>query len=249
MKRKSNIESRPEGLAVSHAAKQSGRHRERMESSVEDRTKNFVDLTGVRFGRLVVISFAGMIRNSISTWRCACDCGGIKITEGSRLKRGRVESCGCLAKELTSIRAKKHGMYGTSEYQCWINMNSRCHNPNHYSYARYGGVGISVCSRWRKSFDCFLSDMGMKTSKNHSIDRINGRGNYEPSNCRWATWKQQGENKISTKWITFNGRTQCETDWCKEFGIIRQTFRNRLKRGWDIERALTLKPIKWKTIK
>lgn len=134
----------------------------------------------------------------------------------------------------------KHGGAGTPEYNTWLNIKQRCHNPNHPRYPDWGGKGITVCQRWLDSFPDFLSDMGARPSADHSIDRKDNAIGYEPSNCRWATKREQSENRPSfINAITFNGKTQSLTAWSREVGISRESLRSRFDQGWTTERALT----------
>lgn len=123
-----------------------------------------------------------------------CDCGGTTISQRTPLVKGVTKSCGCLSAKLSKKRFTKHGKYQTAEYTIWVGMIQRCENPKSFAYSYYGGRGIRVCERWRL-FENFLEDMGPRTSQSHSIDRINNDGNYEPSNCRWATPKEQSNNQ------------------------------------------------------
>jgi hypothetical protein len=119
-------------------------------------------------------------------------------------------------------------------------MRDRCTNPANACFERYGGRGITVCDRWRDSFDDFFADMGMFPSRDHSIERIDNLGAYEPSNCRWATRTEQGANKRNNVRLTLNGRTQLISEWARELGIQRLTIRRRINDlGWTPERALT----------
>lgn len=128
------------------------------------------------------------------------------------------------------------------EYETYCNMLTRCNNPNSSDYLNYGGRGIKVCNRWlgRDGYQHFKKDMGLKPSVEYSIDRIDVNGNYCPENCRWATIKEQANNKVTTQYLTFNGVKKPITYWCEEFGISKYTVRHRLERGWSIEEALLI---------
>ena len=154
-----------------------------------------IDLVGQRFGRLTVIAFESMSKSG-ARWNVRCDCGMKRIIRRKHLTGHATQSCGCFRKECARIRAREHivhGMSGTLIYQLWSSMKARCTNPRDPGWRRYGGRGITVCRRWR-TFDNFLADMGTKPA-GKSIDRLNNDGDYEPSNCRWATPKQQANNR------------------------------------------------------
>lgn len=121
----------------------------------------------------------------------------------------------------------------------WAGIADRCHNPDSPSYYCYGARGIEMCKRWQQSVDAFMQDMGMPPTMKHSIDRINCNGNYEPSNCRWATQEEQNNNTRRSKLITWNGKTQSIRDWAKEYDIGSRALSERLRRGWDMEKSLT----------
>lgn len=167
-------------------------------------------LEGRRFGRLVVVEYAGLSPQfpHPARFRCKCDCGNVCEVTSSRLSNGHTRSCGCLIFETLTrngFASKRHGesksnakagfRAATPEYRIWDAMKARCCNLNNKHFKNYGGRGIRVCDRWLDSFANFLADVGRRPSPNHSIDRINNDGNYEPGNVRWATRHEQNLNK------------------------------------------------------
>lgn len=160
-----------------------------------------IDLTGQRFGMLTVLGpRRSELEKSGTTvyWLCKCDCGASSWVAARHLRNGHTQSCGCFRSIKTTAEKTKHGKRWTKEYIIWAGMIQRCQNPNHQSYALYGGRGISVCDRWlgEGGFENFLDDMGPAPSAAHQIDRFpNNDGDYEKSNCRWATIKQQARNR------------------------------------------------------
>ena len=137
----------------------------------------------------------------------------------------------------------KHGGKGTKLYEVWCSMKSRCYNITSKSYSRYGGRGISVCEEWKESFIAFRNWAYVSGYKEGlSLDRIDNNGNYEPSNCRWVTMKEQANNQNHTLKIEYKGKIKPLTEWAEILGIKRHTLYQRIyKKGWTIERAFTEK--------
>lgn len=198
--------------------------------------RRFRDLEGIKFGRLTVLSYAGAIGHN-QAWIAVCECGTERSFRASGLIAGTTKSCGCLKKDLHKNHFVKHGDYKSAEYSTWIKINERCRNKNWKRFKDYGGRGIVVCERWR-SYENFLKDMGRKPSPKHSIDRIDNNGNYEPSNCKWATPKEQNRNTRRNVNLTYGSETKCIAEWAEQFGINPGTLRRRIKSGWSVERAL-----------
>lgn len=194
-----------------------------------------------RYGRLTVLGRAP----SPSTggkchpayWQCICDCGKTLVIRGACLANGQ-QSCGCKKHEQLGRRSLRHGMYGTPEYNSWSAIKERCCNPRNANFHNYGGRGIKMCQRWREGFRNFYSDMGNRPSLNHSIDRIDVNGDYEPGNCRWATPQQQGRNRRDSIILSARGRTMPLNDWAELLGIKRETILSRLRSGKSVEYAL-----------
>jgi hypothetical protein len=196
--------------------------------------ENVKNITGNRFGRLVVLSFSRIFKKA-SRWIVRCDCGTIKEISGTSIRSGAVKSCGCLDRE----KKTKHGLYGTRTYHAWESIKARCHNENDKGYPRYGGRGIKVCDEWLHSFENFYRDMGEKPVGNYSIDRIKNDIGYQKDNCRWATSKEQANNRRTNVVIEIDGQKKNLSQWCELFGIHASTVQGRLRNGWSPKDAVT----------
>lgn len=192
-----------------------------------------IDMKGRRYGRLTVIEKSNEKGGNGKSlyWKCQCDCGNIVIVNGRYLRNGDTKSCGC----------KNHGMTGTRLYEIWKGIIKRCCSQSNKAYHNYGGRGITVCEEWlhdfRKFYDWAIAN-GYKEGL--SIDRIDNNGNYEPSNCRWGTQKEQMNNTRKNHIITYKGETHTISEWADIVGICYNTLSNRINQyHWDIERALT----------
>lgn len=181
------------------------------------------NIAGERFGIITALSFYD-IRRGNTRWLCRCDCGTEKPMSLSSLMR--VKSCGCLSGKLISQSKITHGMRNTREYRIWASAKTRCFNSRCKSFPHYGGRGITMCDAWRDSFYVFLKDMGT-CPDGHEIERVNNDGNYEPSNCRWATRTEQARNKRRTPQVTHNGETLSLKEWAAKTGIHYGTLMSR----------------------
>ena len=206
--------------------------------------RKLVDLTGQRFGRLTVIERAENKQNC-TTWRCKCECGSIRIVRSCSLRSGRTKSCGCFQKEQITKILKTHGQAKgnhTRLYNIYHGMKDRCYKKSAKAFNKYGGRGITVCEEWRNSFEAFYEwAMANGYADNLTIDRIDGTKGYTPENCRWVTYKAQGNNTSRNHLITYNSKTQTLAQWSEEIGIKYGTLTARIYRGWDIHKALTTK--------
>jgi hypothetical protein len=202
------------------------------------------DLTGLRFGRLVALSYISNGKNS--KWLCACDCGNKKEVLTGALGSGNTKSCGCLSRETASKNNATHGHTKngrpTKAYQSWLNMKRRCLDPKNKRFEAYGGRGIKICDRWLAGFENFLADMG-EPPAGFSIDRVDNNGNYTPENCRWACRSDQMKNRRNSVLISYAGKTQNLSEWADETGIKADTIAARLNLyKWSVEAALTIRP-------
>lgn len=193
------------------------------------------NLTGRRFGRLVVK--CRKIIEKKNCWLCECDCGNtVLIKTKTHLIRGRIKSCGCYNRD----RITKHNSSYSDLYGVWHSMKNRCYNCNYRPYKNYGARGIVVCEQWKynyQSFQDWALSHGYK--KGLSLDRIDNNGNYCPDNCRWTDVKTQSQNRRTTKFLTYDGKTLCLQEWAERIGIPPGRISWRLAHGWPIGMALS----------
>lgn len=197
----------------------------------------FIDLTGNKYGRLIVIKRDGYDKYGKIKWLCKCECGRETSVLGNRLKIGNTTSCGCKAIEAST----KHGMAGTNIYTIWIDIMRRCYNPKVRQYKNYGARGIKVCDQWH-NFENFYRDMGDRP-ENKSIDRINSDGDYCKENCRWVDNMTQQSNKRNNTYVEYNGERHTLAQWGRILGIDPKLIRSRIFRSkWPIEKAFQKHP-------
>lgn len=199
-------------------------------------------MIGETYGRLTIIGDGGRNHINRPIAHCQCACGRELTTLYPNLRNGHTRSCGCISREVTTARNLRHGLSKTPIHNTWLNMRARCHSPSASGYHKYGARGISVCERWRNSFDAFLADVGPKPSPRHSLERINNDGHYEPGNVRWATATEQARNRRSSHVITVNGVSRTVAEWTERMNVNHWFVRNRLRRGWSEHDAVTVPP-------
>lgn len=206
------------------------------------------NLIGQRYTRLLVVGITEYRKRR--RFVCDCDCGAVVVASASELRLERVKSCGCWRRDNNRGKRPIHGdaagVFRALEYKSWCMIIARCENPNTGCYASYGGRGITVCRRWRfgdgtrTGYECFLADVGRRPTPHHSIDRIDNNGNYEPSNCRWATPSEQMLNTRTNRLVSVFGQTLPFTEAHRRFGVVGMSCAwMRLNRGMAPIDALT----------
>ena len=189
------------------------------------------DLTGRQFGKLTVVSRAQNNKRGRAMWKCVCECGRTSIVVGYNLTGGTTRSCGCLARK--HGKAKKERLYNI-----WVGMRQRCRDKNSKDYIRYGGRGITVCKEWHDyaTFRQWALSNGYEDTL--TIDRIDTNGNYEPSNCRWVSYKVQNNNLRSNVIVKYEGEEMTMKQLAERVGMSYRLLKQRLSRGWTVERAV-----------
>jgi len=182
---------------------------------------------GEYYGRWLIVGFSHKAKKH-NYWIARCACGTDRTVFFSNLLAGKSKSCGCL--NYSNPGRAAHMMSDTRSYKAWVGMKKRCNNKKGRNYKDYGGRGIKVCDRWLNSFDNFYADMG-ESPPNMSLDRIDNNGNYEPSNCRWATQRKQMNNTRRNVRLTYNGITLNMVEWARRLGISRACLWDRLNRN------------------
>ena len=204
----------------------------------------FNDLTGARYGFFTVVERAKN-QGKKPMWLCKCDCGKMKEVRADSLKSGAIKSCGCYQKEQLkgNSRAATHGKRKTRLYSIWEHIKQRCFNETNNEFHLYGGRGVTMCDEWRNSFEAFYEwAMANGYADNLTIDRIDNNGNYEPSNCRWATSQTQANNRRNNHLITYNNETHTIAEWARITGLSARKIYDRYVRGkWSAEKTLETK--------
>jgi hypothetical protein len=203
--------------------------------------KPVIVVPGTRFNRLELLSEVASLRRPSGTVvrrvLCRCDCGNKTTLDLGAFHNEHTGSCGCLQKEAASRNgqdSRTHGLSQSQTYRIWNAMKQRCSNPNDSYYHLYGARGVTVCQRWRDSFQAFVEDMGEKPSREYSIDRYpDQNGPYAPGNCRWATMKEQQRNRRNNVMLTIGDTTLCVAEWAEQQGIRVGMVRDRLRSGWS----------------
>lgn len=196
-----------------------------------------IDLSGQRVGSWTILA-ESVYMNGKGFWKCRCICKKEKLVSVGNLRAGTSTSCGCVAKynfvRNHTIHGHTIGKKRSPEFNSWSSMIQRCTDKKHKYYKHYGGRGIKVCERWLNSFENFLMDMGQKPSKLHTLDKFpNNDGNYEPSNCRWATKKEQNRNQRTNRWIEYKGTNLILSDWADILHISPARLLYYIKKGKD----------------
>lgn len=196
-----------------------------------------VEMTGSVFGRLTIVKrHADDVNTKEAKWECLCECGKTHIASGQKLRRGDIQSCGCLLKDLKTT----HGLAETAEYRIWRHVKGRTRSETNNNYQQYGGRGITMSDEWFDSFETFYKDMGPRPSEDHSIEREDNDKGYFKGNCKWATKTEQANNRRSSVFYTYQGKTQTLPNWCRELNLDLELVACRIYQAkWSFEKAIT----------
>lgn len=203
---------------------------------------SYKNLSNQKFGKLTALKrvddYIQPCGQHVLMYECLCDCGNIVNVRAEYLKTGHTKSCGCLRIEKQPHTT--HGKTGTRIHNIWRSMKRRCYTKSHIEYKRYGARGIIVCDEWNNDFEKFY-EWSMKNGYNDnlSIDRIDVNGNYEPSNCRWVTMKEQQNNRRNNHCITYCGKTMTTKQFSEKYNMNYSTLITRLSRGWSVEKIIS----------
>lgn len=199
-------------------------------------------MIGSRFQRLTVLEYAGVVYTGVKrtlrrdAYLCRCDCGSTLVVTRLNLQSGNSKSCGCLRSDVASKRYRHGRNSSDPTYSTWNSMRDRCRNQNSGKFKNYGKRGITVCDSW-KVFENFLRDMGERPI-GKTLDRLNVNGNYEPSNCRWATNQEQASNKTTTRLVSIGGTQYTLSEAARAHGMYVSTLHKRLARGMSADEAV-----------
>lgn len=206
-----------------------------------------LDIRGDRYGRLTALRRVADIRGK-TAWECVCDCGARRVVPTRHLRHGDAAACKRCALAARAVKLSTHGLSRPHKvtFNIWVGMKGRCLNPRHHAFHNYGGRGIKVCDRWRDDFPAFLSDMGPRPSKHHTIDRIDNDGDYTPDNCRWATASEQSCNRRDCYRVRHDGGVLSLAEFCRVTGLNAQAVYQRVSRrrlGREFDSAAIFAPV------
>lgn len=204
--------------------------RGKLKVSEADIERTCTELSGRRFGRLLVQSKSPRRDGKNTFWLCVCDCDNVTEVTTTRLRSGHTSSCGCLRDEARTLRAMSRRSEYKRERRIWYGMIKRCHDPKSGAFKWYGARGINVCSRWRDSFSAFVADMGL--SNGRQIDRLDNDIGYNPRNCHWTDSQTNNSNRRSNRLVAHDGITMTVMQWARLTGIKRWTIARRLDAGF-----------------
>jgi len=200
--------------------------------------KRFIELTGKKFTRLLVVEYLGQSQKRHSIWLCKCDCGNTIVTYGFRLLRGSAKSCGCYRRD----SKYKHGLIKTRFYHIWESIKNRCKYPTNNRWSSYGGRGIKFCEYWDDfvnfrddMYETYLAHAKKHGEKNTTIERIDVNGDYEPINCKWVTRQEQMRNTTKNVHVTINGEKMILAQALRKFNVHDSVYYSLIKKGWNAE--------------